>query len=104
MPRPKLKSVKPLPNAGVRVTYATSARTFSRFERPNGALTVREAAVLLGIAALQVYRLARARLIVLLPARRGPRRVPVAVCRALMTLPPRQRKALAGVRKLETEG
>jgi hypothetical protein len=45
---PGLKSAVFLKNNGVRVTYAGKHVHRARFERPNGRLTIREAALALG--------------------------------------------------------
>lgn len=98
MARPRLKSIRFLKNHGVRVVYGTSTTPArARFERPNGHLSAYEAARLLGLRPLQVYRLARANRLPMRPRRMGSRRVPVGVCRLLMALPRRERCSVRAV-------
>ena len=55
----RLKSAVFLKNHGVRVTYAGKHMIRARFERPNGRLTVGEAAMALGTYPMLMERLLR---------------------------------------------
>jgi hypothetical protein len=60
MGAPKLKNAVFLKNNGVRVTYAGKHMIRSRFERPNGRLTVGEAAMALGTYPMLLERMLNA--------------------------------------------
>lgn len=97
MARPKLISVQLLRNRGARIKYRSSRGQRERFERPNGFLTVNEAAHLLGTYPNMVYRMAAAGRLAITP---GPiARVGVGQLRELMRLPKADRATAAPPRK-----
>ena len=94
MARPRLESVKLLANHGARVTYRSTAVLSCRFERPNGRLTVPEAAALLRTNRMRVLRMGAAGKLRLGPGR--DRRVKLADVRDLLAMPAAERaKAMA---------
>ena len=97
MARPRLQSVKVLRNAGARVVYATPAQKTVRWVSPDGAISVPEAALLLGMARSQVDRLIRrGRIPLELDVFAGTRRVPLVACRLLLAMAKTKRRTVKG--------
>ncbi len=93
MARPKLISVKLLANKGARIKYRSTRGQRERFERPNGALSVREAAMLLDTYPNMIYRMATAGRLAITP---GPvRTVGLSQIRAILKLSKRDRATAA---------
>ena len=84
MGAPKLKIVRLLKNHGAVVEYVGTLGPRQRFERPDGSLSVQEAAKLLGTYPNMVRRMAVAGRLKL---GKGRRCVSVADVRALMRMP-----------------
>ena len=81
----KLKSVRLLANHGARIVHTNTTGERTRFERPGGALSTHEAALLLHTYPEMIVRMARAGRLKLLP--RGRRRVPLSELRRLLAMP-----------------
>ena len=91
MAAPRLVSVRILKNHGAVVVYRSSRRgDVRRFERPNGSLSVPEAARLLATNRNMIRRMERAGRISI-RRRGGQLRVPLAECRLLLSLHASQR-------------
>lgn len=84
MAAPRLVRVKMLRNHGAAVCYAGPRGVAVRFERPDGRLSVPEAAALLGTYPNMVRRMAAARRLVM---HKGRHCISLADCRRLLRLP-----------------
>lgn len=93
MARPKLVFVKLLRNRGARIKYRSTRGERERFERPNGSLTIREAAMLLDTYPNMIYRMAAAGRLAITPGR--IRTIGLGQLRELVRLPKSDRATAA---------